>query len=74
MSYVFLSGDVKVTAPITVDCSIKQILRCIGFTSEEQRNSIYYDSIDSFSDIRMFTEKDISDLSTDFTGRNQANG
>ena len=74
MSYVFLSGDVKVTTLITVECSIKQIFRCIGFTSEEQRNSIYYDSIDSFSDIRMFTEKDISDLSTDFTGRNQANG
>ena len=53
--------------------SIKQILRLIVFTTKEQRNSIYDDSINSFSDIRMFTETDISDLSTDFSGRTQAN-
>ena len=46
----------------------------IGFNAEEQRNSIYDDSIDSFSDIRMFTENNISDLSTDFSGRAQDNG
>ena len=53
---------------------IRQILLWIGFTIEEQRNSIYDDSINSFSDIRIFTEKYISNLSTDFSGRTQANG
>ena len=72
--FFFVTGDVKVTAPITVEDYIKQILRWIGFTVEEQRNSIYNDSIDSFSEIIMFTEKDISNLSTDFAGRHQANG
>ena len=46
----------------------------IGFNAEEQKKSIYHDSIDSFSDIKMFTEKHISDLSTDFAGRAQDNG
>ena len=74
IAYVFVTGDVKVTAPILVEYYIKQILQWIIFTTEEQSNIIYYDSINSFSDIIMFTEKDISDLSTDFSGRNQANG
>ena len=66
MDFVFVTSDIKVTAPITVEDSIKQILRQIGFTTEEQRNKIYDDSINYFSDIRMFTEKDIYDLSADF--------
>ena len=74
MAYVFVKGDVTVTAPITLEDSIKQILRWIGFTTEEQRKRVYDDSIDSFSNIIMFTEKCISDLSTDFSGMTQANG
>ena len=56
MAYVFLTGHVKVATLITVEDYIKQILRWIGFTTEEQRNIIYDDSIDSFSDIIMFTK------------------
>ena len=74
MAFVFVIGDVKVTTPITVGDYIKQILRWIEFTTEEQRNRMFNYSIDSFSDIRMFTGKDISDLSTNFSGRSQANG
>ena len=73
-SYVFVTGGVKVTAPITVEAFIKQIPWWIGFTTEEQRGSSYDDSIDSFSDTRLFTEKDVSDLSTDFSGRIWVNG
>ena len=43
-------------------------------TTEEQRKSIYDDSIDSFSDIIIFTKKGIPNLSIDFDGRTQANG
>ena len=74
LAYVFVKGDVKVNAPITVDDSIKNVLWWIGFTREKQRDRIYYDSIDSFSGIKMLTEKDISYLSTDFSGRTQDNG
>ena len=59
-------GGVKLTAPISEEGYMKKILRWVGFTTEYQRESIYNDSIDYFNDIRMFKEKDISDLSTDF--------
>ena len=32
IAYVFVAGDIKVTSPITVEGSIKQILRWIEFT------------------------------------------
>ena len=73
MAYGFVTGKVKVTASFTVKYSIKKILRWIGFTTEKESNSIYDDSIDSFSDIIMSTEKK-SNLSTDFSGRTRANG
>ena len=56
MVYVFVTGHVKVTAPTTKGGPIKQILRWIGYNTDSQRESIYDDSIDSFSDIRMLTE------------------
>ena len=57
MVYVFFTGDVKLTSPIAEEDYIKKILRRIGFTKEYKRDSFYDDSINSFSDIRMFTEK-----------------
>ena len=71
MAYVFVAGDLKVTAMITVEDAIKKILQWILFTTEHQRDRIYDDSIEYFSDIKMFTEKYIYDLSTDFSRRNQ---
>ena len=56
MAYVFVMGDVKVTAPITVEDSTKKTLRWIGCTIEENSKSFYDDSIDSFSDIIILTE------------------
>ena len=46
----------KVTAPTIVEYYIKTILQWIGCTAEEYRESIHDNSIDSFSDIIMFTE------------------
>ena len=56
MAYVFVTGDVKVAAQVTMDNSIKQIPPWMEFTTEEQRNRIYDNLIESFSDIIMFTE------------------
>ena len=68
MAYVFVTGNFKVTAPITVEDSIKKFLWWIGFTTKEQKNIIYDYSINFFSDMRIFTEKYTSDLSTGFSG------
>ena len=43
MVYVFVTGDVKVTAPITEDNSTNQTLCWIGFTTEYQTDIIYND-------------------------------
>ena len=74
MAYVFVTGGVKVTALITKEYYMNQILRWIEFITEDQRDIIYDDSINSFGDIKMFKEKYISDLSTDFSGRTWYNG
>ena len=55
MVYVFVTGDVKVTSPITEEGSTNQILRRIWFTIEDQMDNIYNNSIESFSDIKIFT-------------------
>ena len=73
MDYVFVTGDGKVTAPIKYEYYTKKILQWIGFTTKYQRDSIYDDSINSFSGIRTFKIKDISDLSTEFSGMTQDN-
>ena len=73
MDHVFVTGDVKMTALITMKNYIKKTLQLVGFTTEEQRNSIYNYSIDSFIDIIMFTETYFSYLSTDFSRRTQDN-
>ena len=72
--YVVVIGDVELESPITEDYSIKNVLRCIVFNMESQWDRIYDDSIDSFSGIRMSTGKYAYDISTEFGGRNQANG
>ena len=69
-----VTGDVKATTTIIEEYFIKQILRGIVFTTEYQKEIIYNDPINFFCNIRMFTERYISDLSTDFGGRTQANG
>ena len=67
-------GGVKGADRITEKGFIKKILLWIGFTTEDHSDRIYDNSINSFSDISMLTEKDISNLSADFSGRNQAIG
>ena len=62
ISYVFVHVYVKVNAPTIKEDSIKKIPRWVGFTIEDKRGSIYDVSMDSFSDIKIFTEKDISNL------------
>ena len=71
---VFFTVDVKVTTTITVEDYIKQIIFRIGFTKENYGERFYYYSINSFGDIRMFKEKVIIGLSTDFARSTRSNG
>ena len=48
-AFIFVTGNVKVNVPITVEDFIKKILQWIGFATEEHRNCVYDDPIDSFS-------------------------
>ena len=57
MAYVFVTGGVKVTALITKEYYMNQILRWIEFITEDQRDIIYDNSINSFGDFKMFKRK-----------------
>ena len=73
MVFVSAVGDIKVTARSTDEDSIKYILRWIGFTTEDQKDRIYNDSIYYFGDTSMFTGKYCYDISTDFGRRTEDN-
>ena len=62
MAYAFVTDNDNLNVRTTLEYSIKKIIWLIGFTIEEQRNSNYNYSIYSFSDIRIFTENNISDF------------
>ena len=53
--------------------SIHQMLHWIGFT-QPQRVQLFNDSIGSYRDISSFSEKDISDMETEYSRRTAADG
>ena len=72
--YVPVEGDNIVQDGINEDDIIIQSLYWIGFRSNEQRLNIVEDSLGSFDDIRMISEKDISAMATEWAGRTDRNG
>ena len=69
MAYDFLNGNDTIPIGINEDNSIQQIIHWIGFTTPNQRTSVFNDSIGSWDDIRMFSEKDMNNMARDFAGR-----
>ena len=53
---------------INEDDSIQQIIHWIGFVTPIQRTSVFNDSIGSWDDIRMFSEKDMNNMAREFAG------
>ena len=53
---------------------IIQSLHWIGFRQNNQRQNIIDDSLGSFADIRMLSEKDITAMATEWAGRTPQNG
>ena len=69
MAYGFLNGNDTIPIGINEDNSVQQIIHWIGFTTANQRTSVFNDSIGSWDDIRMFSEKDMNNMARDFAGR-----
>ena len=65
--YVSVDGDVVVEDGMTEANTIIQSLQWIGFRQQNQRQNIIDDSLGSFSDIRMLSEKDITAMATEWT-------
>ena len=71
---VFVIGNATVSAEIGERDSIRQILYWIGFRGQQNINAIADDAFSGFSDIRVLTEKDITNMSSGFASRTQADG
>ena len=74
MVYVYVSGDTKTLETINEPDQIKQVQHWIEFTDNTQKNNIYEDSINSYSDLYSFTQSDIADMAKDYASRNTNNG
>ena len=72
--YILVDDNVVIADGITEEDSVSQILHWIGFTIDAQREAIQDDAIAKFDDIKVLTEKDVTQLATDFASRTAANG
>ena len=69
-----VAGAVLAPVALTEDETIHQTLFWIGFVDPVQRNNVINDSLGSYANIRMLSEKDISSMSEDWQRRTVANG
>ena len=74
MAYVYVDGNTNALDTIAEDDQIKQVLHWIGFTNNTQKNNIFNDSINSFSDLYSFSTSDIGDMAKDYANRHIING
>ena len=69
MAYTYILGDVIAPEVITEEYQIKQILHWVGFTTTSQKNAIYGDSIQEYSDLLGMNESDVTDIAKDYSSR-----
>ena len=74
MAYVYVDGNTNALDTIAEDDQIKPVLHWIGFTNNNQKNNIFNDSINSFSDLYSFSTSDIGDMAKDYANRHTNNG
>lgn len=72
--YDFLEGEAIVPVGISEAHSIMQSMHWIGFRQDDNRNALISDAFESFNDVKLLTEKDITTLSSSFAARTQQNG
>ncbi len=74
VAYVPIAGAAAAPLALTEDETIEQVLFWIGFVDPVQRGNIVRDSLGSFDDIRMLSEKDITSMAGEWSRRTMANG
>ena len=72
--YILVLGHTNIAQGINANDSLIQILHWIGFRTAAQQAAIVADCFDSFDSLQMLSEKDVHQMSTDFSGRTVANG
>ena len=71
----YLLGAQVVTNPnLTEEETIRQVLHWIAFRTDVNKDAIVNDGLESFSDVKVMTEKDISTMATSFASRTALNG
>ena len=58
--YDFLEGEAIVPVGISEAHSIMQSMHWIGFRQDDNRNALISDAFESFNDVKLLTEKDIT--------------
>ena len=71
--FIPIAASVAAPLAMTEDETIIQVLYWIGFTDNGQRNSIIADSLGSYADLCMLSEKDISSMAEEWHRRTQQN-
>ena len=71
---VFVVGNTAVPSGISERNAIRQIVHWIRFIGQQNINAIVDDAFLGFSDIRVLTEKDITNMPSAFVLRTQADG
>ena len=72
--YVPVGGHNVVTVDLSERDSLRQILYWCGFVIDAQIDLLLDDGFESFSDVRVLTEKDISTMASSFSGRTATTG
>ena len=71
---VYASGDVMTPDVMTEEHQVKQILDWTGFTTDDQKNVVYSDSISTYSDLNGLKGDDIDSMSWSYGSRNAQDG
>jgi len=67
-------ANIVTKATITEEETVRQVLFWIGFRTNITLDALIDDGLESFNDVRMMTEKDISTMATSFDSRTAASG
>ena len=74
MAYSYIDWNTNALYTIAEDDQIKQVLHWIGFRDDAQKNSIFNDSMNSYSNLYSFTQSNIADMAKDYASHIVANG
>ena len=72
--HILVLGDIDIAPGISNDDSLVQILHWIGFWTAAQQASIVANCFDSFDNLQMISDKDVRQMSTEFSSRTAASG